>query len=123
MIKLFIHINDETTSFTIIAKKGREILGSVEGNYQFDLADKLIKGIGSMTEEANKTVYARGHLSGRPNKGLDKNLTRVNIKKQAILPAKRDKIRVFYDSSSKSFVSNLIVNSVAGVSNWLQEKK
>ena len=47
--------------------------------------------------------------------GLDKILAYVRLKK-------RDKFRVFYDSKSRSFVSNLIGNSVVSVTNWLHEK-
>lgn len=130
MIKLYIKLNDSEQSFEIAAKRGREILGAARGNYQKDLADKLIQGISdsmvrlrslqvnlsgsrsvSAQERGAKTVYSE---RGRKAKGLDKNLTYVKLKK-------RDKFKICYEESNKSFVSNLIGNSVAGIFNWLEK--
>lgn len=55
-------------------------------------------------------------LSDKIIQGLDKNLGCVRLKKQ-------ERIRSYFISESKSFVSNLIGNSVVSVFNWLQEKK
>lgn len=48
--------------------------------------------------------------------GLDKNLRCVRLKKQ-------EQIRSYLMSESKSFVSNLIGNSVVSVFNWLPKRK
>jgi len=58
----------------------------------------------------------RKDLSDKIIQGLDKNLGCVRLKK-------RERIRSYFISDSKSFVSNLIGNSVVSVFNWLHEKK
>lgn len=61
------------------------------------------------------TGHYEKNLADQLIRGLDKNLAYVKLKK-------RDKLRVFYDSKARSFVSNLIGNSIASVTNWLQEE-
>lgn len=53
-------------------------------------------------------------LADKIIRALDKILAYVNI-------GKREKIRAYYDSSSNSFVSNLIANSVVSVFDWLRK--
>lgn len=130
MINLYIKLNDSDLSFEIAAKRDEKILSTVRGNYQKDLADKLINGISeSVKQSAAQSVLKqkkaptcgeRFMVSGiepsrtKKAKGLDKNSAYVKLKK-------RDKFRVYYDSSSKSFVSSLISNSVASIFNWLEK--
>lgn len=114
MINLYIKLNDSDLSFEIISKRGEDILNTVRGNYQKDLADKLIQGISdSMSLVADKLALV-AKKSPKKAGGLDKNSAYVKLKK-------RDKFKVIYDSSSKSFVSNLIGNSVASMFNWLEK--
>ncbi len=122
MINLYIKLNDSDLSFEIAAKKGEAVLGTVRGNYQKDLADKLIQGISDSmvrlrSPQVNQVIDKPALAAKKSVKkagGLDKNLAYVKLKK-------RDKFEVIYDNSSKSFVSNLIANSVASVYNWLEK--
>ncbi len=114
MITLHIKLNDSDQSFEIAAKQGEEILSVVRGNYQKDLADKLIQGISDLTEQISNRQVLRQKKGGKISRGLDKNPAYVRLKK-------RGKFEVYYDNSSKSFVSNLIGNSIASVFNWLEK--
>jgi hypothetical protein len=77
-----------------------------------DLTFKITAKQGHTVLKEIKGGYKRD-LADKIIKGLDKILTCVNI-------GKRDNFRAYYDFSSKSFVSNLIVNSVVNIFNWLQ---
>ncbi len=114
MIKLYIKLNDSDLSFEIIAKQGKEILNTVRGNYEKDLADKLIKGISHLTDLSGGRTGAEQVQTAKTIKGLDKNIAYVRLKK-------RGKFKVYYEETSKSFVSNLIGNSVASMFNWLEK--
>ncbi len=114
MIKLFIKLNDSDQSFEIAAKRGGNILSAVKGNYQKDLADKLILGISDLTEQISSQQALKQKNANKTGNGLDKNLACVRLKK-------RGKFRVCYEEGSKSFVSNLIGNSVVGIFNWLEK--
>ncbi len=114
MINLYIKLNDSDLSFEIISKRGEEILSTVRGNYQKDLADKLIQGISESVVQSRVRLVSEKKNGRKSSKGLDKNLVCVNLKK-------RDTFKVYYEEGSKSFVSNLIGNSVASIFNWLEK--
>jgi len=114
MINLYIKLNDSDLSFEIAAKRGEEILSMVRGNYQKDLADKLINGISEAVEQSAAQPASGRKKAPKKARGLDKNLAYVRLKK-------RGKFKVYYEEASKSFVSNLIGNSVASVYNWLEK--
>jgi len=80
-----------------------------------DLTFEIIAKRGRVVLEKVKGGYKRD-LADKIIKGLDKILACVSIRK-------RDNFRAYYDSSSKSFVSNLIVNSVVSVFNQLEESQ
>lgn len=65
--------------------------------------------------KTTKCIYDKD-LSDKIIQGLDKNLGYVKLKKS-------EQARGFFISETKSFVSNLIGNSVVSVFNWLQKKK
>lgn len=109
MIKLYIKLNDSDLSFIISAKRGRKVLGATSGHYKRDLSDKIIKGLA----HSISSVQALSAQS-KSVEGLDKIMACVNIGKQ-------DNFRAYYDLGSKSFVSNLIVNSVVSVFNRLEK--
>lgn len=90
MLKLLVKLDKDMETIEVSAQRGKEILNAVKDAYQKDLSDKIIQG-------------------------LDKNLSRLKIKKQ-------EPVRGYLISESKSFVTNLIGNTVIGVFNWLEKK-
>lgn len=90
MIKFLVKLDKDMESIEVSAYKGKEVLYAEKDKYKKDLSDKIIHG-------------------------LEKNLSRVKIKKG-------EQIRCYLDFESKSFVTNLIGNSVIGIFNWLQKK-
>jgi pyruvate-formate lyase-activating enzyme len=78
-----------------------------------DSSFEIVAKKGSKVLGESKGVYDKD-LADKIIRGLDKILAYVKIEKRNIF-------RAYYDSQSKSFVSNLMVNSVVNAFNWLQK--